>query len=326
MSKKLYVGVDLGGTNVRSGLVDRDGNILFRDERKTLAQESAEAPVKQIVDSITAVVKSGGVSFGDICGVGIGSPGPLSSKEGKVLRAGNLPHWFDFPIASIVSERIGGRKVYLQNDANMFAYGEWWMGAGKGKSDFFAMTLGTGIGGGAICNGKLLVGFNDNPAEIGHTTIDYNGPQCWCGQKGCLELYASATGIVRMTKEDLTNEHIQTSLAEYRRNSVGLDANKIYEAAKGGDEFAKSMFDKVGYLLGIGILNALDILNFDTVAIGGGLARAGDFIFNPIRKALSERGFQSFINDVKVVPAQIPDEAAILGSVRWAIEKEEGSC
>lgn len=321
--KKLYVGVDLGGTNVRSGLVDEEGNILSQDKRKSLPKVSAEAPVKQIVDSITEVVRQGGVTFSDIKGIGIGSPGPLSAKEGKILRAGHLPHWVNFPLAKIVKDKVGV-DVYIQNDANLFAYGEWWKGAGQGMDDFFAVTLGTGIGGGAVCGGRLLTGFNDNASEVGHTSIDYNGPQCWCGQRGCLEVYSSATGIVRMMREALINEHIKSSLKIYRDKPDDITSKAIYEAAKAGDEFAQSMFDRAGYLLGLGIVNALNLLNFQRVAVGGGLAKAGDLILEPARRALLERGFSSYNEQVDIVPAAIPNEAAILGAVKMVIDKEVG--
>ena len=319
--KRLYVGVDLGGTNVRSALVDEDGAVLARDTRKTLARESAEAPVRQIVDSITESVKRGGMSLSDIRGIGIGSPGPLSAKEGKILRAGNLPHWINFPLAAIVREQTGV-DTYIQNDANVFAYGEWWMGAGRGIDDFFVLTLGTGIGGGAVCGGKLLTGYNDNASEFGHTSIDYRGAQCWCGQKGCIELYSSATGIVRITLEELTNEHIETSLAEYRIKPGELNSYILYQAAQAGDRFARQMFDTAGYLLGLAIVNALNLLNFKRVAVGGGLARAGDLILEPARRGLYDRGFQSFVHEVDIVPAERPDDAAILGSVRNVMDKE----
>lgn len=324
MAMKLYVGVDIGGTNVKSGLVKENGTILARDERKTLAHESLEAPVNQIVDSISEVVRSGGVAMSDIGGIGIGSPGPLSAREGKILRAGHLPHWVNFPLAAVIRERLS-IETYLQNDATLFAYGEWWKGAGRGMDDFFALTLGTGIGGGAVSGGKLLTGFNDNACEIGHTTIDYNGPQCWCGQKGCLELYSSATGLVRMTQEKLINEHIESSLAEYRTRPDELTSKIIFSAAKNGDEFALSMFDKAGYLLGIGIVNALNLLNFEKAAVGGGLARAGDLIIEPARRALADRGFQSYNYMVSIVPAERPDESAILGAVRLVLDKEVDS-
>ncbi|MBN1293354.1 MAG: ROK family protein [Candidatus Latescibacteria bacterium] len=322
--KRLYVGVDLGGTNVRSGLVDEDGTVLSRDTRKTLARESAEAPVKQIVDSITESVRAGGSSFSEIRGIGIGSPGPLDARKGKILRAGNLPHWINFPLTDIIKERVDV-DTYLQNDANMFAFGEWWMGAGRGIDDFFVLTLGTGIGGGAVCGGKLLTGFNDNACEFGHTSIDYNGAQCWCGQKGCIELYSSATGIVRITLEELANEHIETSLSEYRTNPEGFNSHVLFKAAEAGDTFALSMFDKAGYLLGLALLNAHNLLNFKRVAIGGGLARSGELIFEPARRAFRDRGFQSFIHEVEIVPAEKPDDAAMLGAVRLVMEKEAGS-
>jgi len=317
----LYVGVDLGGTNVRSGLVDEEGNVISRDSRKTLARDSAEAPVNQIADSVTEAVRSGGASMSDIRGIGIGSPGPLNAKEGKILRAGNLPHWINFPLANLITERVGV-NTYIQNDANLFAYGEWWMGAGRGYDDFFILTLGTGIGGGAVCGGKLLTGYNDNASEFGHTSIDRNGAQCWCGQKGCIELYSSATGIVRITLEELTNEHIETSLAEYRAKPKELNSYIIFKAAEAGDVFARTMFDMAGYYLGLALVNALNLLNFQRVAIGGGLAKAGDLIFEPTRRSLYDHGFQSFVHEVSVVPAEKPEDAAILGAVRMVMDKE----
>ena len=322
--KKLYVGVDLGGTNVRSGLVDEEGTIISLDKRPSLPRVSAEAPVKQIVDSITEVVTAGGAAFSDIRGIGIGSPGPLSAREGKILKAGNLPHWENFPLAAVITERAGV-QTYIQNDANMFAYGEWWKGAGRGYNDFYAITLGTGIGGGAVCGGKLLTGFNDNASEIGHTSIDYNGPQCWCGQKGCLELYASATGLVRMTNEELISEHVTSLLEPFREKPGELTSKDIFYAAVGGDKFAREMFDRVGYLLGLGIVNALNFLNFGRIAIGGGLAESGDYIFEPVRRALRDRAFKSYNHLVSVVPATVPDRAGILGSVKMVIDKENGS-
>ncbi|MFC1539252.1 ROK family protein [Candidatus Latescibacterota bacterium] len=322
--KKVYIGVDLGGTNVRSGLVDEDGIILAQDKRESLPKVSAEAPLNQITDSIKAVIEAGGVIVSDIQGIGIGTPGPLSAKEGKILQAGNLPHWTNFPLAAKVRERVG-IDVCIQNDANVYALGEWWKGSGQGYDDFFALTLGTGIGGGAICGGKMLTGFNDNAAEVGHMSIDYNGYQCWCGQKGCLELYSSATGLVRMTNEALINEHVRSPLTAYRGKGDLLNSKIIFDAASEGDEFAIGMFDTCGYLLGLGIVNALNILNFQRVAIGGGLSKAGDLILEPAKRALSDRGFSSYNSQVSIVRAQIPEEAAILGAVKMVIDREVSS-
>jgi glucokinase len=318
--KKLFIGVDLGGTNVRAGLVDEEGNVLSRDKRKTLARESAEAPVRQIVDSMAEVVRLRGAAFTDIAGIGIGSPGPLSAKKGMILHAGNLPHWVNFPLAAVIEERVGVR-TFIQNDANVFALGEWWKGAGRGYDDFFIMTLGTGIGGGAICGGRLLTGFNDNAAEVGHTSVDYNGPQCWCGQKGCLELYSSATGVVRMTLEEAVNEHWETPLAEYLKKPHELNSYIVCEAARAGDPLACLILNTAGYILGVGIVNSLNLLNFERIAIGGGLAKAGDLIFEPARRALRDRGFRSFNSEVSIVPAEIPDDAAVLGAVKLVMEK-----
>ncbi len=317
---KLFIGVDLGGTNVRAGLVDEEGNVLFRDKRKTLARESLEAPVRQIMDCMAEVVSQAGLKFRDIAGIGIGSPGPLSSRLGMILKAGNLPHWVNFPLASVIAERTGVR-TFIQNDANVFALGEWWKGAGRGYDNFFAMTLGTGIGGGAICDGKLLIGFNDNSAEVGHTSVDYNGVQCWCGQKGCLEMYSSATGLVRMTLEEVVNEHWDTPLSEYLKHPLDLNSFIIYDAALKGDPFARYIFEKAGLILGVGIVNSLNLLNFERIAIGGGLAKAGDLILEPARRVLRERGFRSFNHLVSIVPAEIPEDAAVLGAVRLVMDQ-----
>ena len=319
--KRLYIGVDFGGTNVRSGLVGEDGVVLSQDKRESLPRVSVEAPVRQIVDSMTETLKQGGVSFSDITGIGIGSPGPLDADRGVILKAGNLPHWVNFPLAGTIRERTGV-ETFIQNDANLFALGEWWKGAGRGYDHFFAMTLGTGIGGGAIVAGKLLTGFNDNAAEVGHTSIDYNGHQCWCGQRGCIELYSSATGLVRITREALANEHVETSLASYRTEPEGMTAKIIAEAAGAGDAFARDMLAQAGYLLGVCIVNSLNLLNFERVAIGGGLAQAGDFIFEPARRALSERGFSTFNDRVSIVPAELPGTAGVLGAVKLVIDRE----
>ncbi len=322
--KRLYLGVDLGGTNVRSGLVDEDGVLLGMDKRESLTQVSAEAPVIQMVDSMTAVLAGAGTTFADIEGIGIGSPGPLDAKSEIILRAGNIPHWIEFPLASVISSRTG-KRTFIQNDANLFALGEWWKGSGQGCDHFFAMTLGTGIGGGAIINGKLLTGFNNNAAEVGHTSIDYNGYQCWCGQKGCIELYSSASGLVRITREELSNEHVHSLLEPYREKPKELTAKIIFEAASAGDAFARAMFDTAGYLLGICIVNTLNILNFKRVAIGGGLAQAGDFILEPARRALRERGFSTYSGQVEIVPAILLQTAGILGAAKLVIDKGTAS-
>jgi glucokinase len=274
------------------------------------------------VDSINSSLELSGFDLTDVKGIGIGSPGPLNARMGTILKAGNLPHWDGFPLADNISS-IFGVPVHIQNDATLFAYGEWWKGAGRGVDHFFAVTLGTGLGGGIVSGGKLITGFNDNAGEIGHTTVDYNGVQCWCGQKGCIEMYASATGLVRMTIEELVNEHVESVLVPYRKKPAELSAKIITEAAETGDRFALMMLDRAGYLLGIALVNALNILNYEVAAVGGGLARAGDFILAPARRALTDRGFMSYNKLVSIVPAERPDEAAILGAAKLVMDMLE---
>jgi len=312
---KWYVGVDLGGTNIVSGLIREDGEVAARDKRPTRQEAGLEGSIRQMKDSVRAVVERGGVSIHELAGIGIGSPGPIDPFEGIVIAPENLPAWRDVPLKRIFEDEFGIRTI-LDNDANMAALGEQWKGAGKNAADFLCVTLGTGIGGGAVCGGKLLKGFNGNAAEIGHITIDHNGPQCPCGNRGCLELYASATGIVRWTKVRMAIESPETALTE----SPDMTARTIFEAARDGDDFAREMFDRTGTLLGIGLVSAINMLNVEVIAIGGGMADAGDLIFEPVQRTILERGLPGVREKVRVVPVELGEDAALLGAAKNAME------
>jgi len=313
--KRLYVGVDLGGTNVASALIDEDGNVLARDKRPTLADQPEGVTVRQIIDGITEAARKGGVSVGDLAAIGIGAPGPLDPFEGVVLAPVNLPNWGKVPLKRIVDTKMGV-PVVVDNDANVVAVGEQWKGAGREVNDFLCVTLGTGIGGGAICGGKLLHGFNGNAAEIGHITIDYNGPRCNCGNYGCLELYASANAMVRRALERIKKESPKTILPR----SGKLTSQMIFEAAKNGDRFAIEMFEETGFFLGVGLVSAINLLNVEMVAITGGLANAGDLIFGPVRRTVLERGFPEVKEKVRIIPTQLGEDAALIGAARLAME------
>ncbi|MFH1008131.1 MAG: ROK family protein [Candidatus Latescibacterota bacterium] len=312
---KWYVGVDLGGTNIVSGLVREDGKVAARDKRSTSQDAGLSGSLRQMKDSVRAVVAEGGIAMGDLAGIGIGSPGPLDPLEGIIIAPENLPAWRDVPLKRIFEDTFGVRTV-LDNDGNVAALGEQWKGSGKNVGDFLCVTLGTGIGGGAICGGKLLKGFNGNAAEIGHITIDHNGPQCPCGNRGCLELYASATGIVRWTKVRMAQEDPETSLTL----GADLTARKIFEAARDGDVFACEMFGRTGTLLGAGLVSAINLLNVSVIALGGGMADAGDLIFEPVRRTILERGLPGVREHVRVVPVELGEDAAILGAAKNAMD------
>ena len=312
---KCYVGVDLGGTNIVSGLIREDGEVAARDKRPTRQEAGLEESIRQMKDSVRAVVERGGVSIHELAGIGIGSPGPIDPFKGIIIAPENLPAWRDVPLKRMFEDEFGIRTI-LDNDANVAALGEQWKGAGKNVENFLCVTLGTGIGGGAVCGGKLLKGFNGNAAEIGHITIDHNGPQCPCGNRGCLELYASATGIVRWTKVRMAIESPETALTE----SPNLTARAIFEAARDGDSFAREMFDRTGTLLGIGLVSAINLLNVEVIALGGGMAEAGDLIFEPVRRTILERGLPGVREKVRVVPVELGEDAALLGAAKNAME------
>jgi len=314
-----FVGVDLGGTNVVSGLITPEGEILARDKRPTRVSKGREAILESITDCIEAAVKEGGISTKDLTGIGIGSPGPLNPYTGVVVSPSNLPPMTNMPLRDLIQDHFGVPAV-LDNDANVVAYGEKWKGAGKDVNDFLCVTLGTGVGGGAVCGGQLLRGFNGNAVEIGHTTIDCNGPRCGCGNRGCLELYASSTGMVRLTRQRIREQHPDTVLTDHD----GLESKHIYEAARAGDALAKEMFEVVGYYLGMGLVSAINLLNVEVVALAGGLAGAGELIFEPTRRTIAEYGLKGVKEYVRVTCVELGEDAALLGAAKVAMDASPG--
>ncbi len=313
--EKLFVGVDIGGTNVASGLIDEEGNLLQRDKRPILAQVSQDASLRQIVNGIRMVAEKEGISANELGGVGIGSPGPLDPFQGVALSPVNLPTWGTVPLKKIVEEEFSV-PVTVDNDANVVAVGERWKGAGRDVDNFLCATLGTGIGGGAICEGRLLHGFNGNAVEIGHITVDFNGPRCGSGNYGCLELYASASAIARRTSERMERERPKSLLTEAEQ----ITSKTVFEAAQRGDKFALEMFEETGFFLGVGLVSAINLLNVEMVALTGGLANAGDLIFNPVRRTILERGFPGVKEKIRVIPTQLGEDAALLGAAKIAID------
>lgn len=316
---KQYVGVDLGGTNVVSGLISEAGEILARDKRPTRVDQGRDAILANITGSISAVAQRAGVAVKDLTAIGIGSPGPLDPVAGVLVSPGNLPPMYDMPLKQFIQDHFGV-PMALENDATVVAYGEQWKGAGRDVKDFLCVTLGTGLGGGAVCGGKLLRGFNGNAVEIGHITLDCRGPRCCCGNRGCLELYASATGMVRLTRRKMQTQHPQTALVD----DAGLETKRICEAAVAGDAFSREMFEEVGYYLGMGLVSAVNLLNVEVVALTGGLALAGELIFDPARRALAEHGLQGVKEFVRLIPVELGENAALLGAARVAMDAYPG--
>lgn len=308
----LTIGVDLGGTNTLAGLVDEAGEVLGRSRCPTRLDLDSEGVIRGIVACVRGAAREGGIDLLEVASVGVGSPGPLDAFEGVIISPENLPCMHGVRLKDRLEDALG-LPVVVDNDANLAAYGEQWLGAGRGVDHFLCVTLGTGVGGGWMANGRLMHGFNGNAAEVGHTTIDLNGPRCACGNYGCLEMYASATAMVRRARQRLAQDRPKTTL-----RAEGLTTRAMFEAAEADDVFARAMFEETGFFLGVGLVNMVSALNVEVVALCGGLARAGEWLFEPARRTFQERGAVGVKEYVRIVPGALGDDAGILGAARLA--------
>jgi glucokinase len=303
----LWIGVDLGGTNVRAALVAADGRVLARARRETRAAEGVDATIGRIVGAIEEVRAGSRVA-----GVGIGSPGPLDSRRGVVISAPNLPGWVDVPLGDLVRSRVGLETI-VENDANVAALGESWLGAGRGASSLLLLTLGTGIGGGIVAGGRVWRGHRGFAGEMGHTTFDPNGVVCGCGNRGCLEQYASATALVRRTREAIAAGRPTSLIAK-----PAITAAVVHAEALAGDALARELLAETGRILGVAIGSAANLLDPEVVVVAGGLAGAGDFLFGPLREEAKRRALPAVAASLEIVPAALGDDAGVLGAARNA--------
>ncbi len=313
--KQLTIGVDLGGTNTRAGLVSGDGEILGRHRCPTRPDRGSDGVIEGILTCVAGAASAGGVRPSDVGGLGIGAPGPLDPLEGVIISPVNLTCMHGVPLKDRLEDRLR-IPVEVDNDANVAACGEQWQGAGRGVDHFLCVTLGTGVGGGWMVEGALMRGFNGNAAEVGHTTIDLNGPRCTCGNYGCLELYVSASAVVRRARERLADGGVESVL-----NAESLTTEAILEASASGDALSATLVEETGFFLGVGLVSLVNALNVNVVALAGGLALAGERILAPARRTFTERGQIGIKESVKIVPAELGDDAGILGAARLLREK-----
>ena len=292
--ERYIIGVDLGGTNIAAGAMPFDGTreIAMR-MAATRADEGADAVVERIArmveDVIAQTISETGAERGDFLGVGIGSPGPLDRERGIVIVTPNLG-WTDFPLRDEVSKRVN-LQATLDNDANCATLGEWWAGAARGGRNVVGLTIGTGIGGGLILDGKLYHGASDAAGEIGHTTIDSTGRRCKCGNYGCLEAYTSGPAIAERAREAIRGDGDSMLPGMVDGDVTKITAQTVYEAAKRGDTVAREVVRDTAHFLGVGISNLINIFNPDTVVVAGGVTQAGDLLFDPLRSVVRRRAF-----------------------------------
>ena len=310
--KKYVIGVDLGGTKISTAISTIEGNILANVVLPTKAEEGEVAVLGRIMQSIDEVIVGSSTSIDEVEAIGIGSPGPLDAKKGIIITTPNLP-FKDYNLVQPLKEKYN-IPVYLDNDANAAAIGEYMFGAGKGKESIIYFTVSTGVGGGAVLDGKVYRGHTSNALEIGHTTVNPNGPRCNCGNLGCLEAMSSGTAIAKKGKEAVST-NVETSLKKYDT----VTSYEVFKEAEAGDEVAKDIIDNALTYLGIGVANAIATFDPEMIIIGGGVSKAGDIVFDTVKKVVNKRCFKSMAESCEIVPAGLGSDAGVVGAVALAI-------
>lgn len=310
--QKFVVGVDLGGTKISAALSNLNGEVISQTTVPTNANEGEIPVLNRIIESVDKVIKDGCVEYKDIQAIGIGSPGPLDAEKGIIIYTPNLP-FKNFNLVDPLKNKFGV-PVFLDNDANVAAIGEYMFGAGRGAKDVVFFTVSTGVGGGAVLNGKIYRGHTSNALEIGHMTVAPDGPRCNCGNIGCVEATSSGTAIAKRGQEAL-NSKVETSLRKYDK----VTSYEVFVEAAAGDPICKDIIDNALNYLGIAIANAVSIFDPEVIIVGGGVSKAGDIVFDTIRKVVNKRCFKSMAESVKIVPAGLGTDAGVIGAVSLAL-------
>ena len=305
-----YVGIDLGGTNTKIGLLDEDGNILFSTIVKTESEQGFEKTIERLSNILKIQVSNLNISFNDVAGVGLGVPGPVAN--GRIVKFwANFPWPVNVDLAAEFEKHLGV-PVKVDNDVKGITLGDMWKGGGRGYKNVLGLAIGTGIGGGVVVNGKLVSGKNGAGGEVGHIKVERDGKLCGCGQEGCWEAYASATGLVREAKSRLTVN--KNNLLYERTKDREVEAKDIFDAARDGDEFSLNLVDYEAEFIALGIVNLLNVLDTDVVVVGGGIALAGDILFDKINEKLRKYAMLSTLEGLKIVPAELGNDAGIYGA------------
>ncbi|MBA2704514.1 MAG: ROK family protein [Blastocatellia bacterium] len=319
--REFVFAADLGGTHLRAAAVDRGGELYFRQMQPTPQAETPDEIVRALIAAVRECERQLGELGGAISGVSIAVPGTVNVAKGIVVQAPNVPSLDGFHLGAALASELN-RPLILENDANAAALGDMWRGAGQGCRSIICVTLGTGVGGGIILDGKLWRGADGSAGEIGHIAVDpFSGVPCSCGGQGCLEVYASATAIVRMTRE-AKPRYPYSAL----HNPEDLTSEKIYQAGKEGDELALEVFRQMGVYLGIGLASLINVINPEVIVVGGGLANGWDLFEKHMHQQIFERAFPIPARRARIVRAQCGDDAGLLGAawLAFATLNEKG--
>lgn len=315
----IVVGIDLGGSNIKMLIMDRDGNQLYKKKYATIIGEPLDV-LNQINSIIERALFELKVDEKVLKGIGIGLPGQVDEKKGIAIYLPNLPGWHNINVADHISDMFNA-PVLIENDVRMAAIAEKYLGTGKDVDDMLCVAIGTGIGSGIFLNGALYKGWQNCAGEIGHMTVDANGPLCSCGNYGCLEMYAGGKGIIRRTKEALKNHDGISQINILINNNIEmLSVAVVAQAASKGDELAEKILNDTAVYLGIAIANLVNILNPQVVVIGGGVMKCGDVLLDPIKKEIKKRTMPVNRN-VLIEPAKFGEWAGAVGAAEIACQK-----
>ena len=306
-----YLGIDLGGTNVAAAVVDGEGTILGKVSLPT-PRTGAEAVADQMAAATHAAVEQAGITLEQVESVGIGSPGTIEPAEGLIKFWSNLD-FENVPLTALMAERLN-KPIYLENDANAAALGEYAAGAGKGSQSMVAITLGTGVGGGAVLGGKLYTGFNYAGMEVGHFVIEHNGRPCTCGRKGCFEAYCSATALIKRTRE-VMEENRDSLLWQLAGSLDKVNGRTPFDAAAQGDAAAGKVIDEYVDYLGCGVASLVNIFQPEVFCIGGGPSAQGETLMAPVRYILNREDYaRNSVHRTRLVRAALGNDAGIIGA------------
>ena len=310
---KYYVGIDLGGTNIVAGVVDEQYNILAKASTKTNCPRPDREIAKDMAKMAIQAVENAKLTMDQIEWVGIGTPGIANSRDGVIEYSNNLG-FVNTPMVKYIQEDID-KPVFVENDANAAAYGEFVAGAAKGANNAVCITLGTGVGGGIVIDGKIYAGSNFAGAEIGHTVISVDGPQCTCGRKGCFEVFSSATGLIRMTKESMAQNPDSSMHKLVAERGGKVSARIAFDAMRLGDAAGKAVVDAFIKYLEAGITNTINIFQPDILCIGGGVCNEGDALLLPVKELVAKEVYtRNSKQNTEIVIAKLGNDAGIIGA------------
>ncbi|HUI67974.1 MAG TPA: ROK family protein [Nitrospirota bacterium] len=317
---RTVIGVDLGGTNLRTAIVNSDGVILDKRKEATQAVDGWMKVVARLIDNIKRQLEIGAQMGSKVFAVGVGAPGVILVDKGVVVKSPNFPDWNNLPLKAELEKALN-IPVFIENDANAAALGEKWRGAGRNIRSMIHITLGTGVGGGIILDNKIWHGADGMAGEIGHMTLIPDGRPCTCGNTGCLEMYASARGIVQSFREELERQKLPAP--ETLKN---VTSEKVYQAAREGDAAARRVMKDMGRMLGIGIASLINIFNPERVVIGGGVKDAWPLFIGATHEEIMRRAFQVPAERTEIVPSSLGDDAGMIGAAAVALELQNARC